>query len=148
MDHVLAERAGDDYLGADTEQQAILWSAQDKTEATFPNGDSNSDPVREAGVFTRKKVLLGQALEINAQTKEALDQWITTAGGVPLSDESEMSSCDVYITKWRDGPEYSQVGSSRGKSCAYKQSLISYPSRRSNKTRRSGRSFGSSLYSK
>ena len=109
MDDILVTRAGVDYLGADAEQQAVLWSAQDKTETTFPQGDSHSDPVREAGVFTGKKVLLGQALEINAQTKEALDQWIITAGGMPVLRESEMSTCDVYITKWRDGPEYSQV---------------------------------------
>jgi hypothetical protein len=110
MDDVLKTRTESHYLGADEDQRTILWSAQDKIDdgAVFPP-EQHTAPVREAGVFSGKKVLLGRELEINVQTKEALDQWITTAGGVPLVDNRSMPDCDIYITKWRDGADYSEV---------------------------------------
>jgi hypothetical protein len=52
---------------------------------------------------------LGVELGINAQTKEALDQWVIMAGGEAVSREAELESCDVYITRWREGAGYSAV---------------------------------------
>lgn len=60
-------------------------------------------------VFAGKRVLLGKRLDIDPSTKIVLDEWIMQAGGEAIGKEEDLEECDIYVTKWRSGPEYSKV---------------------------------------
>ncbi len=77
-----------------------------RTDSDIGNGHNLTTGVK---VFAGKNVLLGCQLGIDDSARTALNSWIQTAGGYALQFEEEMSECDVYITRWRDGREYLQV---------------------------------------
>jgi hypothetical protein len=108
MDEVLSRGKTEPYLGANASQKSIFQASNDGHIMQYMN--AHMETVTEVRrPFEGKKVLLGRPLEINAQTKEALDEWIKQAGGVALPGDSHLPDCDIYITKWREGPEYSKV---------------------------------------
>ncbi|KAG7527331.1 hypothetical protein FFLO_07042 [Filobasidium floriforme] len=94
------------FIDQDDHQRTLLWTSKRDIDQVFVQ-EQDPNAVQQTGVFAGKRVLLGIELGINAQTKEALDQWVIMAGGVAVSGEAELESCDVYITKWREGPGYS-----------------------------------------
>jgi hypothetical protein len=96
------------FIDQDDHQRTLLWTSKRDIDQVFVQ-EQDPNAVQQTGVFAGKRVLLGVELGINAQTKEALDQWVIMAGGEAVSGEAELDSCDVYITRWREGPGYSAV---------------------------------------
>lgn len=103
-----ANKAKRAFIDQDDHQRTLLWTSKRDIDQVFVQ-EQDPNAVQQTGVFAGKRVLLGVELGINAQTKEALDQWVIMAGGVAVSGEAELESCDVYITRWREGPGYSAV---------------------------------------
>jgi hypothetical protein len=96
------------FIDQDDHQRTLLWTSKRDIDQVFVQ-EQDPNAVQQTGVFAGKRVLLGVELGINAQTKEALDQWVIMAGGEAVSGETELTSCDVYITRWREGAGYSAV---------------------------------------
>ena len=105
IDEVPGSKIKRAYIDQDDHQRTIIWTSRPNIDEIF-EAEQDANAVQKTGVFAGKKVLLGIELDINPRTKEALDQWIIMAGGTPIAGEEGLADCDVYITRWREGPGY------------------------------------------